>query len=152
MRKFDELVKTNHNPNWPYILNNPYRILVLEGSRSDKINALMNLIKYQQPGIVKIHLYIKNLFQSKYILLINGGQKPQARKWKDSKAFIDYWQTMDDVYENLEDYNPEKKRKLLIVFDDITADLEANKKSSPIVFEFSEEAEYWNLISKCLKL
>ena len=49
---------------------------------------------------------------------------------------------MDDVYENLEDYNPEKKRKLLIVFDDITADLEANKKSSPIVFEFSEEAEY----------
>ena len=49
---------------------------------------------------------------------------------------------MNDVYENLEDYNPEKKRKLLIVFDDITADLEANKKSSPTVFELSEEAEY----------
>ena len=46
MRKFDELVKTNHNPNWPYILNNPYRILVLDGSRSGKINASMNLIKY----------------------------------------------------------------------------------------------------------
>ena len=80
MRKFDELVKTNHNQNWPYILNSPYRILVLDGSRSGKINALMNLIKYQQPGIVKIHLYIKNLFQSKYILLIKGGEKPQARK------------------------------------------------------------------------
>ena len=55
MRNFDELVKTNHNTNWPYIPNNPYRILVLDGSRSDKINASMNLIKYQQPGIVKIH-------------------------------------------------------------------------------------------------
>ena len=49
---------------------------------------------------------------------------------------------MDDVYENLEYYNPEKKRKLLIVFDDITPDLEANKKSSPTVFELSEEGEY----------
>ena len=127
MRNFDELVKTNHNPNWPYISDNPYRILVLDGWRSDKINALMNLIKYQQPGIVKIHLHIKNLFQSKYLLLINGGEKAQTRKWKDSKAFIDYWQSIDDVYENLEDYNSEKKRKLLIVFNDITADLEANK-------------------------
>ena len=45
-----------------------------------------------------------------------------------------------------------QKRKVLIVFNDMTADLEANKKSSPIVFELFQEAEYRNLISKCLKL
>ena len=42
---------------------------------------------------------------------------------------------MDDVYENLEDYNPTKKRKLLTVFDDTIADIKANKKLSPIVNE-----------------
>ena len=50
---------------------------------------------------------------------------------KNPKAFTDYWQTIDDVYENLEDYNSTKKRKVLIVFDMI-ADIKANKKLSPI--------------------
>ena len=52
------------------------------------------------------------------------------------KAFTDYSQTTDDVYENLEDYNPTKKRRMLIVFDNIIADMGSNKKSSPIVTEF----------------
>ena len=54
---------------------------------------------------------------------------------KTPREFIDYSQTIDDVYENLEDYNPTKKRKMLIVFDDIIADKESNKKLSPIVSE-----------------
>ena len=52
------------------------------------------------------------------------------------KAFTDYSQTTDDVYENLEDYNPTKKRRMLIVFDNIIADMGSNKKLSPIVTEF----------------
>ena len=48
---------------------------------------------------------------------------------------IDYSQTIDDVYENLEDYNQTKKRKVLVVFNDMIADMEANKKVSPIVTE-----------------
>ena len=44
-------------------------------------------------------------------------------------------QTIDDLYENLEDYNPTKKRKVLIVFDDMTADIKNNDKLSPIVIE-----------------
>ena len=152
MKKYDELIKINQNRDWPYIPDRPYRILILDGSRSGKTNALMNLIKNQRLGIVKIYLCIKNLFQSKYQLFINGGEKAETKKWKYPKAFIDYWQTIDDFYENLENYNPEKKRKVLIVFTDMTADLEANKKSSPIVFELFQEAEYRNLISKCLKL
>ena len=52
---------------------------------------------------------------------------------KNLKAFIDYSQTIDD--ENLENYNPTKKKKVLIVFDDIIADMEANKKLIGIVTE-----------------
>ena len=54
---------------------------------------------------------------------------------KNQKTFIDYSQTTDDVYESLEDYNPTKKRTVLIVFDYMIADMESNKKLSPIVAE-----------------
>ena len=47
----------------------------------------------------------------------------------------DYSRTIDDVYENLEDCNPTKKRRVLIVFDDMIADMESNKELSPIVSE-----------------
>ena len=65
------------------------------------------------------------------------------------KEFNDYSQTNDDVYENLEDYNPTKNRKVLTVFDDMIADLESNKKLSPTVTGLFL---YHSLISKCLKL
>ena len=51
------------------------------------------------------------------------------------KAFIDYSQIIDEVYENLEDHNRTRKRRVLIVFDDVIADMESNKKLSPIVNE-----------------
>ena len=54
-------------------------------------------------------------------------RKQKKQKLKNTKAFIDYSQTVDDVYENLEDYNPTKKRRVLIVFDDIIADMQSNK-------------------------
>ena len=53
---------------------------------------------------------------------------------KNPNVFIGYSQTIHDIYETLEDYNPTKKRRVLIVFDDIV-DLESNQKLSPIVFE-----------------
>ena len=82
-------------------------------------------------------MYIKDPFKSKYYLLINRRGKKLAIKYeKNSKAFIDSSQTIGDTYENLEDYNPTKKRKLLIVFDVIIADMEASEKLSPIVTEF----------------
>ena len=49
---------------------------------------------------------------------------------------VDYSQIIDDVYESLEDYNPTKKKIVLIVFDDMIADMEFNKKLSPKVTEF----------------
>ena len=57
------------------------------------------------------------------------------KELKNPKSFFCYSQTIDDVYENFEDYNPTEKRKVLLVFDDMLADMEANTNSSPIVNE-----------------
>ena len=97
---------------------------------------LLNLIKHQQPDIDKSYLYIKDPFESKYQLLINGREKVGIKKLKNPNTFIDYPKTIDHVYENLEDYNPTKKKRVLLVFDDMIADMESNKKFSPIVSEF----------------
>ena len=77
---------------------------------------LLNLIKHQWTDIEKIYLYIKDPFESKYQLLINVREKIGTENLNNPKIFIDYSQTIDDVYENLEDYNPTKKWTVLIVF------------------------------------
>ena len=88
---------------------------------------LLSLTKHQEPDTKKIYIHVKDLLESSYQLLINGREKVGFKKLRNTKAFIDYSQTTDDVYENLEDYNQTKKRKVLIAFDDI------NKKWSPIL-------------------
>ena len=55
--------------------------------------------------------------------------------FKDPKAFIEYSNDMHDVYKNIDDYNPDKENKILIVFDDMIADMIHNKKKSSIVAE-----------------
>ena len=62
-------------------------------------------------------------------------EKIGIKKLKNPKAFTDYSQTIDDAYENWEDYNPTKNRRVLTVFNDMTADVESNIKLSPIVTE-----------------
>ena len=62
VKYYDESIKINHNPNWPYIPDHHYRILVIGGSGSDKINKLLNLIKCQWADIDKIYLYVKDPF------------------------------------------------------------------------------------------
>ena len=52
----------------------------------------------------------------------------------DPKAIIEYSQYLDDVHNVINDYNP-KKRKLLIVFDDMIADTNTNKKFQAIIKE-----------------
>ena len=68
-------------------------------------------------------------------MLIHWREEVVIENLKNQKTFTDYSQTIDDVYEDLEDYNPTKKRRVLIVFDDIIADLKSNKNLSPIVTE-----------------
>ena len=91
------------------------------------------LIKHQRPDIDRLYLYIKDPLKSKYQLLINGREKAGIENLKNPKAFIDYSRTIDDVYENLEDYDPTKEeRRVLMVFDYMIADVKSNKKLSPI--------------------
>ena len=137
MINFDEYTNENiieHNSKWPYIPDHPYRILIIGGSGSGKTIALLNLIN-NQPDIDKIYLYAKDPYKAKYQYLINKHEKIGLNNFNDPKAFMEYSNDMQDVYENIEDYNPIKKRKVLIVFDDMTADMINNSKLNPIVTE-----------------
>ena len=134
MINFDNLNKTKLNSKWPYILDYPYRILMIEGSGSGKTNALLNLIT-NQLDIDKIYLYAKDPYEEKYQLLINKRENTGLNHFNDLEAFIEYSNDMQDVYKNIEEYNISKKRKILIVFDDMIADMINNKELNPVVTE-----------------
>ena len=90
------------------------------------------------------------------IAYFNWLEKVEIENLQNPKTFIDYSKTTDDVYENLEDSDPTKKRRVLIVFDDMMADMESNKNLSPIVTGLFLRGKKLNIslvfISKCLKL
>ena len=137
MINFDDYTdenKTEYNSKWPYIPDHPYRILIVGGSESGKTNALLNLIN-NQPDIDKIYLYAKGPYEAKYRYLINKREKVGLDHFNDPKAFIEYSNDMQDVYKNIEDYNTNKKRKILMIFDDMIADMINNKKLNPVVTE-----------------
>ena len=137
MINFDDIVnenKTVHNKNWPYIPDHPYRIIIIGGSGSAKTNALLNLIE-SQPDIDKIYLYAKDPYECKYQYLINIRAKVGLKRFNDPKAFIEYSNDMCNVYRNINYYNPDKENKILIVFDDMIADMIQNKKLNSIVTE-----------------
>ena len=137
MINFNDIVnenKTKHNKNWPYIPDHPYRILIIRGSGSGKINVLLNLIE-NQPDIDKIYLYAKDPYEAKYQYLINKREGVGINHFKDLKAFIEYSNDMNNVYRNIDYYNPDKENKILIVFDGMIADMIQNKKLNSIVTE-----------------
>ena len=94
----------------------------------------MNLIE-NQPDTDKIYLYAKDPYESKYQYLVNKREGVGINHFNVPKAFIDYSNDMNDVYENINDYNPDKEKKILIVFDDIIDDMIHNKKLNSIVTE-----------------
>ena len=100
-----------HNEKWPYILNHPYRILIIGGSGSGKTNTLINLIN-EQSDINKIYVYAKDLSEPKYKYLIKKRKDVGVKHVNNSNPFIKCSNTMDGVYENINDYNPNRKRKM----------------------------------------
>ena len=137
MINFDDYThenKTEHNSDWPYIPDHPYRILIIGGSGSGKTNPLLNLIS-SQPDIDKIYLYTKDPYEAKYQYLINKCEKVGLDHFSDPKAFIEYSNDIQDVWKNIEEYNLGKNREVLIVFDDMIADMINNKKLNPVVTE-----------------
>ena len=137
MINFDEYInenKSKRNKNWPYTLDHPYRISIIEGSGSGKTNLLLNLTE-NQPDIDKIYLYTKDLYKAKYQYLIIKREGVGINHFKNPKAFIEYSNDMHNVYKNINDYNVDKDHKILMVFDDMIADIIKNKKLSSIVTE-----------------
>ena len=116
--------------------------MIIGGSGSGKTNALLNLIN-KQNDIDKIYLYAKDLSEPKYEYLIKKLEDAGIKHINNLNTFIECSNTMDDVYENIHDYNPNRRRKILIVFDDMIPDILTNKKFQTIVRE---------LFMRCRKL
>ena len=127
MINFEDYVnenKTEHNKNRLYSTD--------QGSGSGKTNVLLNLIE-NQPGIDKKHLYTKDPYEAKYQYLINKRESVGIDHFHNPKAFIEYSNIMHDVYKNIDEYNPNKENKILIVFDGMIADMINSKKQNSIV-------------------
>ena len=93
-----------------------------------KTNTLLNLIK-EQDDIDKIYLYTKGLSETKYEFLIGKHEDARTKHLNNPNVFIECPNTMDDVYEKIDDYNPSRKRKILIFFDEMMA----NEKFQAII-------------------
>ena len=74
-------------------------------------------------------MYDKDPFESKYQSLINKRESTGLKHLNDFRAFMKSSNDMDDIYKNIEEYNSNKKCKILIVFDDMIADMLSNKKT-----------------------
>ena len=135
MINLDSITNKNnkeYNEKWPYILDHPYRILIIGGSGSGKTYALLNLIN-EQDDIEKIYLYAKDLSEPKYEFLIKKREDAGTKHLNNLNAFIEFSNTINGVYENINDYNPSIKRKILIVFDHMIADVMSNNKFQTII-------------------
>ena len=115
------------NEKWPYIPDHPYRILIIGESGSGKTNALVTLIN-KQDDIDKTYWHANDLSEPKFEFLIKKHENPGIKHLNNRNALIECSNTMDDVYEHIDDYNPSRKRKILIVFDDMIADIMSNNK------------------------
>ena len=120
MFNLDDITNENckeHSERWPIILNHPCRILIIGESGSAKTNALLNLISHQD-DIDKIHLHAKDLSEPKYQFLIKKREDAGVKHSNYSNYSTGCSNTMDDVYKNIDDYNPNRKRRISAFFSD----------------------------------
>ena len=75
-------------------------------------------------------MYAKDLEEPKYQLLIKKRGQAGIKNLEDKNEFIEYSNNMDDIYDDINDYNKKRKRKVLIVFDDMISHVMSNKKST----------------------
>ena len=107
------------------------------------MTTLLHLIQNlnETTPVDKIYLYAKDLTEPKCEFLINNRKNVGIKHFNDSTAFIEYSNDMDDIFTNIDDYNKKRKRKVLIVFDDMIADIMSSKKFKAIIKEFLLDVE-----------
>ena len=125
MFNLDNITTKNDNKDWPY------RKLIIGPSRSGRTNYLLNSIKKDNNIIDKIHLYAKDLEKPKYQFFIEKREK--LKDLNNKNAFIEYSNNMVDIYENIEDYNKNRKRKVLIAFNDMISHVMSDKKAQQVL-------------------
>ena len=121
MFNLDNITKQDDNKDWLY------KKLIIGPSGSGKTNYLLHSIQNDNNIIDKICLYAKDLEEPKYKLLVNTREEAgiKCRKLKisicfsnDPTAFIEHSNTMDDIYDDINDYNKKKKEKSFDSFYD----------------------------------
>ena len=122
-------------------------------------NSLFHLINCQ-PDIDKIYIdALKIHVKEKIIFLINKGESTELKHFNDSKGFIEYLLDVNDVCKNIEEYYPNKKQKILIVFDNMIVDMLSDKKLNTVLTElFIRDRKlnisggfYYTILFCCLK-
>ena len=111
-----------------------FRMLIIGPSGSGKTNTLLHLINNLHP-IDKIYLYAKYIDEKRYEFLINKREQAGIKNLNDPHAFIEYSNDMDDVLDDINNYIENRDKKVLIVFDDMIADIEYNKNFKRIIKE-----------------
>ena len=74
-------------------------------------------------------MYAKDLEEPKYRFLISKREQTGIKNLNDPTAFIEYSNSMDDIYDNIEDYNKNRKTRILIIFDDMISHDMSDKKA-----------------------
>ena len=131
MLNLDNIVSNkneNKNNDWSF------RMLSIGPLGSGKTNVLLHLINNLHP-IDKIYLYAKDLQEPKYEYLINKREQAGTKNLNDPHAFIEYSDDMNDALDDINNYNKNRDKKLLIVFDDLISDVECNEKCKKIIKE-----------------
>ena len=119
-------------------------MLIVGPSGSCKTNTLLRLINNLLP-IDKIYLYAKDIHELKYEYLINKREQAGIKNLNDPHAFIEYSDDMNDVLDDINNYNGNRDKKVLIVFDDMIADIEYNKNFKRIIKELFYRARKINV-------
>ena len=143
MLNLDSIV-SNKNTSSSEDNNWPFRMLIIEPSGSGKTNILLHLTHNLHP-IDKIYLYAKDIHEPKYEYLINKTEQAGIKNLNDPHAFIEYSDDMSDVLDDINNYNKNRDKKVLIVFDDMIADIEYNKNLKRIIKELFSRARKINV-------
>ena len=112
----------------------PFRMLIIGPSGSGKTNTLLHLINNFHP-IDKIYLYAKDTDERKYQYFISKREQAGIKNLNDPHAFIEYSNDMNDVLDDINNYNKNRDKKILIIFDDMIADIMRSEKFKAIVKE-----------------
>ena len=112
----------------------PFRMFIIGPSGSGRTNTLLHLI-YSFPPIDKMYLYAKDTDEKKYQYLINKREQAGIKNLNDPHAFIEYSSDMNDVLDDINNYNKNRDKKLLIIFYDMIVDIMRSEKFKAIVKE-----------------